>query len=64
MNRINYINKKEPTSTAFIRDSTVEVDNKKVDVKLDMKGASFLIAQKFDKGLEHLFKNIYNYFEY
>ena len=43
-NIINYISKKEPTSTAFLRGSTVEIDNQKVDVKLAMKGASFLIA--------------------
>ncbi len=59
-NIIRYISKKEPISTAFLRDSKIEVDNQKADVKLAMKGASFLVAQKFDKGLEHLLSNLYN----
>ena len=59
-NIINYIAKKEPMSKAFLTNSKIELDNQKANVKLAMKGASFLVAQKFDKGLEHLLENIYN----
>ena len=41
-NVINFIAKKEPISTAFLKGSTLEIDNQNVDVKLAIKGASFL----------------------
>ena len=60
-NILNYIAKKEPFSKAILTNSMVEVDNQNVNVKLFMKGgSSFLVNQKFDKGLEHLFGNLYN----
>lgn len=59
-NIVTYITEKEPFSRALLTNSSVFVDGKNVDVKLKMKGAEFLSNKKFDKGLEHLFKNVYN----
>ena len=57
---IRYIAKKEPVGKAILNNSTVSVNNSKLTVNLFMRGAAFLIAQKFDKGLEHLLLNLYN----
>ena len=59
-NIIKYIGKKEPFSKAMLTNSRPEIDGQNIHVKLSMKGASFLLAQKFDKGLEHLLGNLYN----
>ena len=59
-NIIQYIGKKEPFSKAILTNSRPEIDGQELHVKLSMKGASFLVAQKFDKGLEHLLGNLYN----
>ncbi len=59
-NIIKYIGKKEPFSKAILLNSTLEIDKEKVFVKLEMKGASFLVAQNFDKGIEHILSNLYN----
>ena len=57
---IKYIAKKEPFSKAILTNSNIQVIGEKINVNLAMKGAAFLIAQKFDKGLEHLLLNLYN----
>ena len=57
---IKYIAKKEPVGKAILNNSTVSIENSKLTVNLFMRGAAFLIAQKFDKGLEHLLLNLYN----
>ena len=59
-NIVSYISKKEPFSKSILTNSKVELDGQDLKVKLPMKGASFLLAQKFDKGLEHLLSNLYN----
>ena len=59
-NIIKYIGKKEPFSKAILINSSIETNNENVIVKLSMKGASFLLAQKFDKGIEHILNNLYN----
>ena len=60
-NILNYIAKKEPFSKAILTNSQIEIDNQNANVKLFMKGgSSFLVNQKFDKGLEHLLGNLYN----
>ena len=60
-NIIKYIGKKEPFSKAILSNSNLEkVDDQNILVKLEMKGASFLIAQNFDKGIEHILSNLYN----
>ena len=59
-NIISYISKKEPFSKSILTNSKVELNGKDLKVKLPMKGASFLLAQKFDKGIEHLLGNLYN----
>ena len=59
-NIIKYIGKKEPFSKAILTNSRPEISGLDLHVKLSMKGASFLVAQKFDKGLEHLLGNLYN----
>ena len=57
---VGYITKKEPGSSAFLRDSRVEVSGQSVKVCLPMKGSAFLSSQNFDKGLSHLLHNLYN----
>lgn len=59
-NIIKYIGKKEPMSKAILTNSRIEVDDNHINVNLAMKGAAFLVSQKFDKGLEHLLGNLYN----
>jgi len=59
-NIIKYIGKKEPMSKAILTNSRIEVNDSHIIVNLAMKGAAFLISQKFDKGLEHLLGNLYN----
>ncbi len=59
-NIIKYIAKKEPFSKAILINSKVQVDGEVLKVNLYMKGAAFLVAQKFDKGLEHLLLNLFN----
>ena len=59
-NVISYVTRKDPFSKAILTGSMPEVSGKNVCVKLALKGADFLLAKKFDKGLEHLFSNIYN----
>ncbi len=59
-NIIKYIGKKEPMSKAILTNSKIEVNDTKINVNLAMKGAAFLVSQKFDKGLEHLLGNLYN----
>lgn len=59
-NIIKYIGKKEPMSKAILTNSRIEVNDNYINVNLAMKGAAFLVSQKFDKGLEHLLGNLYN----
>ena len=59
-NIVNYIAKKEPFSRAILSNTKLEINDKTITVKLAMKGADFLLSKKFDKGLEHLFTNLYN----
>lgn len=59
-NIIKYIGKKEPMSKAILTNSNIEVTDNHINVNLAMKGATFLVSQKFDKGLEHLLGNLYN----
>ncbi len=59
-NIVSYITRKEPFSKALLNNSTINIDNKNVDVNLKIKGAEFLCNKKFDKGLEHLLSNVYN----
>ena len=59
-NILAYIAKKEPFSKAMLTNSWITIEDDKVLVNLAMKGAAFLIAKKFDKGLEHLLANLYN----
>jgi DNA polymerase III alpha subunit (gram-positive type) len=60
INIVNYIAKKEPFSRAVLNRSHVEITDNEIIVKLATKGADFLLSKKFDKGLEHLFLNLYN----
>ena len=60
-NIIKYVAKKEPFSKAILTNSSVELkEDDKINVNLFMKGTSFLLSKKFDKGLEHLLLNLYN----
>ena len=59
-NIIDYITKKAPFSKACLLGSKPIIDGNNIQVELSIKGADFLCQKKFDKGLEHLLKNIYN----
>ncbi|MBO5397329.1 MAG: PolC-type DNA polymerase III [Clostridia bacterium] len=59
-NIVNYVARKEPTSSAMLRGSKLDIQNQDITVKLALKGANFLNAKKFDKGLEHVLENLYN----
>jgi len=49
-----------PVSKPILETSTIEIDNKNLNVILDVKGAEFLEARGFEKILETLLKNYYN----
>lgn len=59
-NIINYVAKKEQGTKSILKESSLEIQELEIIVKLSLKGANFLIAKKIDKGLEHLFENLYN----
>lgn len=59
-NIINYIAKKEPFSRAILNGSHIEINNQNILIKLENKGSDFLIAKKFDRGIEHVLQNLYN----
>ena len=59
-NIINYVAKKEQGARAILRGSSLVIKNEEITINLALKGANFLLAKKFDKGLEHLFENLYN----
>ena len=56
---INYIGEKEHFSKAILVDSAVIVEDKNIIIELKHVGADFLYNKKFDKGIEHIFKNLY-----
>lgn len=58
-NIVIYIAKKEPFSKAMLTGSSLKIDNQNVNVELKIKGKDFLESKKFDKGLEHIFSNLY-----
>ncbi len=58
-NIIMYIAKREPFSKAMLTGSFLKIDNNNVNVELKIKGKEFLESKKFDKGLEHIFCNLY-----
>jgi len=49
-----------PVSKPILETSNIEIDNKNLNVMLDVKGAEFLEARGFEKILETLLKNYYN----
>ena len=59
-NIISYIARKEPFSKAILSNSKVSIDDNEIMIDLSVKGASFLRAKKFDKGLSNLLGNLYN----
>ena len=56
---VNYISEKEPFSRAILKDSNVEIENQNAVVNLKYTGAEFLYNKKFDKGIDHIFENLY-----
>ena len=56
---LSYISNKEPFSKAILSDSQLDINDKNIKIKLKHKGIDFLYQKKFDKGLEHIFSNIY-----
>ena len=60
-NIVSYITAKEPFSKAILTNSDVEITDNKLEVGLKIKGSDFLCSKKFDKGLEHLLDNLYNF---
>ena len=60
-NRIlTYINKKYPITKAILINSSLEIQDKTIQVVLSVKGADFLTARGFDKILEKAILNFYN----
>ena len=57
---IQYMVQKEPLTRAILSGSSVKINDNMVLIELKVKGSDFLRSKKFDKALEHLFKNIYN----
>ena len=57
---IGYMVQKEPLTRAILSGSKVNISGNNVSIELKVKGSDFLCSKKFDKALEHLFKNIYN----
>ena len=60
-NIVSYITAKEPFSKAILTNSKISINDNKLEVRLKLKGSDFLCSKKFDKGLEHLLENLYNY---
>ncbi len=60
-NIVSYITAKEPFSKAILTNSKISINDNKLEVGLKLKGSDFLCSKKFDKGLEHLLENIYNF---
>ncbi len=58
-NIVMYIAKKEPFSKAMLTGSLLKLEDENVNIELKIKGKNFLESKKFDKGLEHIFCNLY-----
>ncbi len=56
---ICYMTHKHPLSKAFLRNSTIEIHDKEITVKMLTKGKMVLDAKKFDEILSKIIENIY-----
>ncbi len=56
---ICYMAHKHPLSKAFLRNSTIEIYDKEITVKMITKGKMVLDAKKFDEILSQIIENIY-----
>ena len=56
---ICYMAHKHPLSKAFLRNSTIEIHDKEITVKMVTKGKMVLDAKKFDEILSKIIENIY-----
>lgn len=56
---IEYISYKHPMFKAILAKSTMEVDNKNINVLLSKKGKDFLSVKKFDEILANVIFNVY-----
>ena len=56
---ICYMAHKHPLSKAFLRNSTIEINDKIITVNMTMKGKMVLTANKFDEILSNIISNVY-----
>jgi len=59
MNIVNYLAYKHPLTKALLKNSSIEVEEKKITVNLAMKGKEVLEARGFDKILSEIIQNVY-----
>ena len=50
---------KNPLSKAFLKNSTIEINDNEIVVNMAMKGKMVLDAKKFDEALSNIIKDIY-----
>ena len=58
---ICYMAHKHPLSKAFLKNSTIEINENEIIVNMVMKGKMVLEAKNFDDALSDIIKNIYGY---
>ena len=56
---ICYMAHKHPLSKAFLRNSTIEINDNNITVNMTMKGKMVLTANKFDEILSNIISNVY-----
>ena len=56
---ICYMAHKHPLSKAFLKNSTIEINDNEIVVNMAMKGKMVLEAKKFDEALSNIIKDIY-----
>ena len=56
---IDYMSYKHPMSKAILENSTVEINDSKLNIVLHKKGKEFLKSQKFDVMLSNIIDNIF-----
>ena len=58
---ICYMAHKHPLSKAFLKNSSIELNDKEIIVNMAIKGKMVLEAKKFDEALANIIKDIYGY---
>ena len=58
-NIVEYISHKHPIAKAFLKSSTINIVNNKIEVTLSLNGREFLESNKFNEVFSNLIENIY-----